>query len=209
MSTQIADIVRCALSPARMATYEAIAPDADAALALYAWNAQICGALLSPLHICEVVVRNAVADAFEATRGARWPWNLGFERSLPRQLSPGYNALGDLQAVRNKVKTTGQVIAELKFVFWEKTFTSRHDSRIWEPQLMRVLPNLDTAKTVAQHRKLILDDLNQVRRLRNRIAHHEPIFARNLLDDFRTIQRLVEARCQVSADWMVSQQRGH
>ena len=190
-----------------MATYEAIAHDADAALALYAWNAQICGALLPPLHICEVVVRNAVADAFEATHGARWPWNPGFERSLPRQLSPGYNGLSDLQAVRNKVKTTGQVIAELKFVFWEKTFTSRHDSRIWEPQLMRVLPNLDADKTVAQHRKLIFDDLNQVRRLRNRIAHHEPIFARNLLDDFRTIQRLIEARCQVSADWMVSQQR--
>ncbi|WP_256349382.1 hypothetical protein [Pseudomonas gingeri] len=129
------------------------------------------------------------------------------ERSLPRQLGPGYNALSDLQAVRNKAKTTGQVIAELKFVFWEKTFTSRHDSRIWEPQMMRVLPNLDAAKTVAQHRKRIFDDLNQVRRLRNRIAHHEPIFMRNLLDGFQTIQRLVEARCQVSADWMVSQQQ--
>lgn len=134
MSTRIAETVKCALSPARMATYEAIASaaghDTHAALRLYAWNAHICGALLPPLHICEVVMRNAVADAFEAIHGAEWPWNPGFERSLPRQPGPGYNTLSDLQTVRDKARTTGQVIAELKFAFWEKTFTSRHDSRV-------------------------------------------------------------------------------
>jgi hypothetical protein len=194
-----------------MATYETIAAaaghDAEAALALYAWNARISGALLPPLHICEVVVRNAVADALESIHGPDWPWNPGFERSLPRQAGPGYNALSDLQGVRSKAKTTGQVIAELKFVFWEKMFTSRHDNRIWGPHLMRVLPNLDAKKTVAQHRKHIFDDLNKVRLLRNRIAHHEPIFARNLLDDFQIIQQLVEARCAVSAQWMLTQQQ--
>lgn len=211
MSTQLAESVRRAFSPARMETYEAKARSVglgmEGALALYAWNAQVCGALLPLLHICEVVIRNAVADAFEAIHGPRWPWNPGFERSLPRQAGPGYDALSDLQGVRSKAKTTGHVVAELKFVFWEKIFTSRHDHRLWQSQLMRVLPNLDTHKTVAHHRKGIFDDLNQVRKLRNRIAHHEPIFTRNLLDDFQTIRRLVEARCEVSAQWMVSQQR--
>lgn len=72
---------------------------------------------------------------------------------------------------------------------------------------MRVLPNLGAGKTVAHHRKSIFDDLNQIRRLRNRIAHHEPIFARDLAADFQTIQRLIKARCQVCADWMVSEQQ--
>jgi len=34
------------------------------ALALYAWNAEVSAALLAPLHICEVVMRNAAAEAW-------------------------------------------------------------------------------------------------------------------------------------------------
>jgi hypothetical protein len=203
--------VRIALSPARMSTYEAhacaIGHDPASALALYAWNARISGALLTPLHICEVVTRNAVADALESIHGQNWPWNPGFERSLPRQGGPGYDALGDLQNVRKKLKTTGQVIAELKFVFWEKMFTSRHDHRIWNSQLRRVMPNLDDANSIAENRRKIFEDLNQIRLLRNRIAHHEPVFTRDLLADFHLIQGLVKARCATASDWLYAQQQ--
>ncbi|MCF5427359.1 hypothetical protein GIV88_15235, partial [Pseudomonas syringae] len=44
--------------------------------------------------------------------------------------------------------------------------------------------------------------LEKIRLLRNRIAHHEPIFSRNLRSDFAVIQRLTETRCAVSADWI-------
>ncbi|WP_288374254.1 Abi family protein [uncultured Pseudomonas sp.] len=208
---QIAGAVRNTLSAARLGTYEAIAAaagrDAEAAVALYAWNAQISGALLPPLHLCEVAIRNAVSDALEALYGARWPWNPTFERSLPRQSGPGYNALADLQQVRNKATSTGQVITELKFVFWEKMFTSRHDGRVWNPHLMRVLPNLDQTKTVAALRLEIHNDLNNIRLLRNRIAHHEPVLQRNLQNDLGIITRLVESRCQVSSGWMMGFQQ--
>jgi hypothetical protein len=208
---QIACAVKTALSPARMSTYEAKALaegfEASAGLKLYAWNARVSGTLLVPLHICEVVVRNAVADALEAIHGPQWPWNPGFERSLPRQGGPGYDAVSDLQNVRKKVATTGQVIAELKFIFWEKMFTSRHGNRIWIAHLRRVMPNLDGAKTVAENRKRIFDDLNRIRLLRNRIAHHEPIFTRNLQEDFQLIQLLVGARCASSASWMSAEEQ--
>jgi len=63
--------------PARMATYElaaAVTGDEDpAALALYAWNAQVSAALLAPLHICEVVIRNSVSDALEMVYGLCGP----------------------------------------------------------------------------------------------------------------------------------------
>lgn len=208
---QQACAVKTALSPARMSTYEVHAinagRDISQALSLYAWNARMCSALLTPLHICEVVVRNAVAEALESIHGSRWPWNPGFERSLPRQAGPGYNALGDIQGVRRKMASTGQVIAELKFVFWEKMFTSRHDHRIWNAHLMRVMPNLEPTTPAAEHRKRIFDDLNKIRLLRNRIAHHEPIFARDLLNDFQVIQQLVEARCMASANWLFIEQK--
>ncbi|QDQ88948.1 hypothetical protein FMZ60_16090 [Alcaligenaceae bacterium SJ-26] len=65
--------VREALSAARMETYErAVGGDGEcnpAALRLYAWNADVSGALLPPLHVCEVVIRNVVSDALAAVYG--------------------------------------------------------------------------------------------------------------------------------------------
>jgi hypothetical protein len=112
MSTKsIIQAVRTAISPARMGTFETAVPivdDADPrALALYAWNARISAALLAPLHICEIVVRNAVSDAIEQVYGPRWPWQIGFEQSLPSPRS-GYNPQRDLQNARSHAPHHGQ-----------------------------------------------------------------------------------------------------
>ncbi|EHV82593.1 hypothetical protein SEEN0449_00916 [Salmonella enterica subsp. enterica serovar Newport str. DC_10-449] len=45
-----------------------------------------------------------------------------------------------------------------------------------------------------------------MRKLRNRIAHHEPILNRNLEDDFATIKRIIAYRCQHSLEWMLKNQ---
>ncbi|MDD5470491.1 MAG: hypothetical protein PHP05_01065 [Sideroxydans sp.] len=202
--------VKIALSPARMGTYEvatgAVGDEDSSALALYAWNAMVSGAFMAPLHICEVVVRNAVSDALEDQYGNRWPWSSGFERSLPDP-TIGYSPRKDLQSARRQASTTGKVIPELKFVFWQKMFTGRYDARLWNAHLMRVLPNLDPAKSIGQLRQAIYDDLENIRKLRNRIAHHEPIFKRNLIDDFQKIYSLIEFRCKVTADWMTTNQQ--
>jgi hypothetical protein len=202
--------VRNALSAARMATYDAAAGvtgnEDSAALELYAWNARVSAALLAPLHICEVVVRNSVADALETVYGARWPWSSVFELSLPAP-GIGYSPRKDLQGVRKHQNSTGKVIPELKFVFWQKMFTSRHDSRVRNPHLMRILPGLDPAKPVGRLRHEIYDDLEEFRKLRNRIAHHEPIFTRNLLGDLQGIVDLIELRCKATAAWMMRNQQ--
>lgn len=211
MSSTKAEVqaVKKALSAARMGTYESAAQVGDgdpAALRLYAWNAQVSAALLAPLHICEVVVRNAVSEALEAQYGPRWPWSPGFEQSLPDP-KIGYSPRRDLQAARRSHATTGKVIPELKFAFWQRMFTSRHDSRLWSTYLANVLPNLPTGKAVADLRKEVYDDLEVIRGLRNRIAHHEPIFARNLADDLAKISLLVKHRCLVTASWMENNQQ--
>nr|MBL3837725.1 hypothetical protein [Pseudomonas syringae pv. theae] len=77
----------------------------------------------------------------------------------------------------------------------------------WAPYLHSFFPNLEKCFTVSAHRAKIAADLEQIRLLRNRIAHHEPIFSRNLKSDFAVIQRLTETRCIVSADWMNGQQQ--
>jgi len=202
--------IRQTLSIPRMSTFEAAAGvagnDDPKALALYAWNARVSAALLAPLHICEVVIRNAASEAIEQVYGPRWPWQIGFEQSLPSPRT-GYNPQRDLQNARGRVPTTGKAIPELKFVFWQRLFTSRHDQRLWDPYLRLVLPNLAPTKTVAQTRQGVYDDLEQIRALRNRIAHHEPVFARNLQDDLRRIVALIEYRAKETANWMMANQQ--
>lgn len=198
------------MSPPRFATYEAAAVKAglapEDAVRLYAWNAHVAGALLTPLHVCEVVIRNAVSDALTAVYGAHWPWDRNFENSLPQPKGPGYQQRTDLMTTRARFHTTDRVVVELKFVFWQKMFTSRHDQRIWNSHLLSLFPNLDQATSVGTHRLRLANDLETIRLLRNRIAHHEPIFTRNLTADFAKVHDLIEARCNVSAAWMRGEQ---
>lgn len=201
--------IKDALSPPRVGTYEAATagvPQLQSALALYAWNAQVSAALLAPLHLCEVVIRNAVSDAIAVAHGPQWPWDAGFLRSLPAP-SNGYNARQDLVSARGGAPTTGKVIPELKFVFWQTMFTKRFDARIWTLHLRSCLPHASSTLTVEQIRALVFAELEQLRKLRNRIAHHEPIFRRNLSDDFQKIHDLIAFRCPVTAGWMATHQQ--
>jgi len=198
------------LSATRGATYVAAAAPKDeddpSALLLYAWNARVSAAMMVPLHICEVVVRNAASDALEMVYGPLWPWSPGFERSL---LAPatGYSPQKDLQNARRRQSTKGKVIPELNFVFWQKLFSSRYDKRIWDKHLKTVFPNLDQTKSVGQLRQGIHNSIGEIRILRNRIAHHEPIFKRDLRAELQRIVTLIEIRCKVTAAWLMDNQQ--
>lgn len=203
--------IKAALSAPRISTYESATHTTTnndpSAIALYAWNATVSSALLAPLHICEVVIRNAVSEAIERLYGPQWPWSAGFARSLSTPAQPWlYDPRKDLINTGKRFQTTGKVIPELKFVFWQQMFDSRHEARIWNRHLVSIFPNVNTAKAITDLRQDMHDGLEQVRTLRNRIAHHEPIFARNLQDDFQTIIRLVRARSEITASWLLSNQ---
>jgi hypothetical protein len=211
MNTSQQNAIKKALSPSRLSTYEAATtrtPELSCALELYEWNADISAAMLSPLHVCEVVMRNAVSEAIEAAHGPRWPWDGGFIRSLPQPSGAGYYAASkDLTSATRSKTTTGQVIPDLKFVFWQKMFTSRFDARLWNHHLRTVLPHAPASLSVRAVCALVYDELEHLRKLRNRIAHHEPIFQRNLSSDFEKINDLVALRCGDTAAWMVRNQR--
>lgn len=212
----IQDAVKDALSANRMGTYEQAKGvtragltrplPLDKALELYAWNAQISAAFMHPLHICEVVVRNGVSNAIEAVYGSHWPWSSGFVRSLPNSAG-GYSMPKDLLSARNRQTTTGKVIPELKFAFWQSMFTSRNDSRLWIPHLSQCFPHFPAEKSIGDCRSWLFNSLESIRGLRNRIAHHEPIFARNLAKDFDVISEVIACRCPQTAQWMKAHQQ--
>lgn len=99
--------------------------------------------------------------------------------------------------------TTGKVISELKFVFWQKLLTSRFAQRLWNTDIFLAFPNAAGAGlSTANVRQNIYDDLENIRKLRNRIAHHEPIITRPLEDDFSRIKRVVAYKNTDTLDWL-------
>ncbi|EIA4658306.1 hypothetical protein SDD15_004484 [Salmonella enterica] len=200
--------IKASLSAARVGTYEtyvgghAGVDQTKKALNLYMWNAQVSAAFLVPLHICEVVTRNALSEVLEKIYGQRWPWSAGFERSLPDPVR-GYSPKKDLINARRFQPTTGKIIPELKFVFWQKLLTSRFDQRLWNTDIFLAFPNAAGAGlSTANVRQNIYDDLENIRKLRNRIAHHEPIITRPLEDDFSRIKRVVAYKNTDTLDWL-------
>ena len=177
--------------------------DRVAALELYRWNLQITAAFIVPLQMCEIAVRNGVAEAVEAVHDPLWPWSNGFLRSLPVPKRPhDYSPERNLREIARTQPTTGKVIAELNFAFWEKIFTVGQDGRLWLPHFRTVFPGVPLATPIPQARARAFNTIMGIRKFRNRIAHHEPIFARNLGDDYATVLDVISWRSPVTAGWV-------
>lgn len=200
------------ISQPRFSTYlNAKNQDVEQALNLYRWNLEVSSALLVPLQICEVSIRNAVAHALEQKYGAQWNQFSGFIQSLPdphKGHSPKQNLINTNKKIKRAGKlTAGKVIAELNFVFWEQMFSARHDSRLWVNYFFDVFPNADIAYSYHVLRAEANTTIYDIRRLRNRIAHNEPVFNRNIIDDYNQIIKMIEWRCADTADWVHEMQR--
>lgn len=206
------DDVRNVLSVPRLATYEDAlkqvspnASDTTNVLNFYLWNAAMSGALFFPMQLCEVVIRNAVSQAIASVYGEDWPWNQSFVGSLADHAKPDLSkGIGTFEP---SPSMTGRVVAAMTLNFWEKMFTARHDDRIWNQNLRVVFPNLDPDLSVADARKRIYDFMQAVRTLRNRIAHHEPIFSCDINGNYKKIQWLIGIRCEKTAAWVEANQQ--
>jgi hypothetical protein len=180
------------LSQPRYATYaRQCGNNPLAALTLYHWNAQISAAFLFPLHILEICVRNAAANAIESRYNDRWPWARAFENSLPDPPWPDFSPRRELRRATRKHSTTGKVISDLKFAFWVSLYTSRHEGRLWNSYALREFPNFPPGTQPQLARQSIHDVADNLRELRNRIAHHEPVFRRDLVKDYADIHEVV------------------
>lgn len=199
--------VIAALSSQRVGTYvQAYGIESnESAMELYGWNSQVSAAFMVPLHICEVTVRNAIHEALSRVYGDNWPWSDGFIRSLPNP-PRGYNPRQDVEQNSRRQESTGKVIPELKFVFWQKALTKRNDARLWRPYLLDLFPNHPAGMEPTELRGELYQALESIRLLRNRIAHHEPIFARHLEKDFDQIKRVLNYRCADTANWMLTKE---
>lgn len=205
------DAISAVISQPRLSRYlTAEAGDRRRALALYRWNAEISAAFMFPLQMCEVSTRNGIVGAIERVYGPNWHVAPAFERSLPHPSGPPsgprpFSPQGELKRARRGMSTAGKVVAELKFAFWIAMLTSRHDGRLWTPWIRTEFPDF-VALPPAACRNLLHVELEEIRKLRNRIAHHEPVFGRDLATDYKRVWQVIAWRSQQTADWIHREQ---
>src|SRR5699024_10974682 len=95
-----------------------------------------------------------------------------------------------------------KVIPEMNFVFWQGMFTVRNDQNLWLPHFEDTFSGANCSSGIDVLRERMYKDLDTIRRLRNRIAHHEPIFQENLVLIYQTIIKIVKYRCCVTSQWL-------
>lgn len=165
-------------SAARLGPYLAACNgDRAGALRLYAWNIEMTAAFWGPIAVLEIAVRNTMHDALRAGRNDDWR-NDEAVHLMPRERRAVDGATDTLARRGVARPTADQVVAATSFGFWvgltdagvPRHPTLSYETVLWQPRLRTAFPHLGTLRRKGLHR--LLDD---VRRFRNRLAHHEPI----------------------------------
>ena len=193
------------LSAPRFSTYRRYSNDnCEEALRLYLWNLRISSALIVPLHIMEVALRNAIADAITAVYGEAWPHSTNFICSLPNpKQRQFYNPQEQLKKLKKKHSKPGKIVADLSLVFWERMLARRYYNNIWKKNFREVFPHAPEEQDIQDLQCTLSQRVEKCRELRNRIAHHEPIFMYDLSERVKFMEEIVRWRSDHAADWLI------
>jgi hypothetical protein len=174
--------------------------DLDTALRLYEENARLSEAFYTPLQSLEVCLRNCLHVQMANVYGVDWLQNgaPGFNTESTQMIADAIFSL------RNQPQpaTPGGIVAELKFAFWVGLVGPHYDATLWRRALHRAF-----RAAGGQRRSTVHGRLNAVRRFRNRVMHHEPIFHRPLQQIHDEIIEAVAWMCSETSAWTAHHSR--
>jgi len=176
--------------------------DREAAVKLHLWNDALSMAFMPSLRIFELTLRNKIHLELCSHFGQVDWWN------HQKAKLPAFQRNSISEAIDNIVDkgypvTDGRVISELNFGFW-LSFTSKRmddprNKKYWMSCIHNVFNEPDRSHI---SRNKIHSDLNSVRKIRNRIAHHEPIIRLDLNYYYNIVCDLLGSMCAITNDFM-------
>jgi hypothetical protein len=210
------------LSAPRLAPYlSATHGNLRDALRLYDWNVELSGAFYESLHQFEVVLRNALDEELCAWNAMQTNPSTGSPHSRDWLMDPSHLLLrltrDDIpkaqQRARSAVRRAGQrgrrpghsdVLAQLSFGTWRFLLPDNDPGRqlLWQQALDKAFPlRACTPQDLVQH-------VDGIHKLRNRIAHLEPLLDSAIVADRFASMRVVTAAIDPIAEtWILSRQR--
>ncbi|SRR6266481_2762083 len=168
--------------------------DRQKAIQLYEYNTRLSKAMFGIIQPLEIAFRNVVNRALVSGLG-RPDWYVAGILAGPELVSID-KARQSLYQWRKK-ETPDRIVAELTFGFWVRLLSNGYEQSLWGPHLRRCFPY-----GPKPDRKLLQKRFLKIRDLRNRVAHHEPIFFMNLETEYVRVLTALEWICPVSSCWV-------
>lgn len=162
---------------------------------LYLWNAELAAAYFEIIGHAEILLRNVFHKRL-SPHSADERWYVDTERFPFND-----HAKHDVKtAIRRATKGglpeyPGKVIAELSFGFWRFLLSKKYQSTIWPV----IAPGFTGVPAHKRRRHELENAAKRINELRNRVAHHEPVFHNSherYLEDIYTIAHYVDARAE-------------
>lgn len=177
--------LRNCFSVARLDTYGTGADTDFDKLLKYAWNLKLCESLYVPLQNFEISLRNTIdVECQKGFKMRNWTSRSLFEQP---EIDAINEAKESLDKNRKGVSHDG-IIAELKFSFWTSLFRKVYEFKMFRPALSNVFK---FAPKSLRLRHPIFIRLDEVRDLRNRVFHHEPVWRINIKHKHDTILEML------------------
>lgn len=173
MQVENLELIAQALSKDRLSAFYSKNKNSTLAdrCSVYLWNNALSESLYNPLHFFEVTLRNALNREI---RGYLNTENWFNNKELLR--ASEIKMVEDVLSRKMKKFASFnlmEVITRLPFGFWVNLFHHHYEGKLWPKLLKPVFPYIPRKMRV---RQTIYKKFNKIRKLRNKVFHHEPIW---------------------------------
>ncbi|WP_074995092.1 hypothetical protein [Streptomyces prasinopilosus] len=158
------------------------------ALRLYCWDGEASRAFLGALRDFEVAMRNSLHARLSGRYGRADWWDSPRVQLTVKGAQQVSSAKLSLRQELGAGVAPGDMVAKLTLGFWVG-LTGRgqnYEMQFWNPALRHAF------RGYRGRRGALQQQLDHMRRFRNRIGHHERICHRHLEKDFESLLRLME-----------------
>lgn len=194
-NADLSEMFKKSLSGPRFRRYVSEAKGDDIkAFELYKWNSLISQSLYVYLQAWEICLRNKVASFLAWKYNESWPYDQirairSFKGDDKRRITETIQRQEHRRGIRPV--PTSAIIADLSAGFWVSQLSPRYAvTYSWRYNVTRIFP-LEKGIDMQEAWRMCDELLN----LRNRVAHHEPIYHLPLTDRLNSLRRIVGAMC--------------
>jgi hypothetical protein len=168
-----ATLLTSLLSSARLEAYRLLPTDTHRMLlGRYRWNVALCMSLYPVLGYLEVAFRNSLHMALTGMYSTP-AWFDVSPSVLKSDEQEAIEAAKKALRKRGVAVEPNRMVAELSFGFWTGLLRTEYEQVLWPKLLAAVFPGMPRRHRT---RQAVSNRMHTVRRLRNRVFHHEPIW---------------------------------
>lgn len=162
----------------------------SAALSLYEHNARLSAAAWATVASIEITLRNVIAESLtdyhaKMRPGAAVRWydeprwfpatTKWFTAETMKSIEVAMRRANDPGPSAAARPAQGKIVAELTLGFWSYLLVARHEHSLWNRAIRARFPALSDLSG-SDSRKIVHGRTEALNYLRNRVAHHEPIY---------------------------------